>query len=439
MSAERRTATAAPPPRSATSFFANLLALAAGLAVIWALARAPAATAAGPHPWQLLSYQPLLPCLAVFSVLVAAEWVWRARRAQRLPEFAPAPVRALSLTRVALRLYGLAATLALVALAYWLFPEYHGDFYLPYWQLLRLLAPCLVLVPPYLVWADRRTREEHDELLEFGLLLSGRQRNLDGALLRRHALGWTVKAFFLPLMAVYLSQEINFLYGIVRTLNLYAFTRYDAWYHLCFAIDLLFCVVGYIATLRLFDSQIRSVEPTLLGWLVALVCYQPFYSVLGSAYLQYEGAVNFSGWLAGSPLLRDALGVVIICLSLLYALATVAFGLRFSNLTHRGIITNGPYRYSKHPAYLTKNLSWWLISVPFALDGGWVAALRHCLLLLLLNGIYYLRARTEERHLSRDPVYVAYAEWMNEHGVLAPLGRALPWLRYRAPANARYW
>ena len=38
---------------------------------------------------------------------------------------------------------------------------------------------------------------------------------------------------------------------------------------------------------------------------------------------------------------------------------------RFSNLTHRGIITNGPYRYSKHPAYLAKNLSWWLVSMPF--------------------------------------------------------------------------
>jgi hypothetical protein len=267
-----RPAAAAPPP-SATSFLVNLLALAAGLAVIWALARAPAAAPAGPHPWQLLSYQPLLPCLAVFAVLVAAEWLWRGWRERRLPEFAPAPVRALSLKRVALRLYGLAATLALVALAYWLFPEYHGDFYQPYWQFLRLLAPCLLLVPPYLVWADGRTREERDELLEFGLLVSGRRHGLDGALLRRHVLGWTVKAFFLPLMTVYLSQEFNFLYGIVRTLNLFAFIRYDAWYHLCFAIDLLFCVVGYTATTRLFDSHIRSVEPTLLGWLVALVCY----------------------------------------------------------------------------------------------------------------------------------------------------------------------
>jgi hypothetical protein len=432
VSAAAKAAPARRPP-SASSFAANLLALAAGLAVIWGLARAPVAAGAQPPRWQTLAYQPLLPCLAVFAVIAAAEWLWRRRRHEQLPEFASAPLRPLSLTRVALRLYGLGATLALVALAYWLFPEYRGDFYRPYWQFLKLLAPALLLVPPYLVWADRRVRATDDELLEFGLLASAHWQGRDWTLLTRHVLGWTVKAFFLPLMTVYLSQEVNFLFGITRTLGAYAFTRYDAWYHLAFAIDLLFCVVGYTATVRLFDSHMRSVEPTLLGWLVALICYQPFYGLIGSAYLQYEGTGGFSSWLAGSPHLRDVWGGVIIVLSLAYALATVAFGLRFSNLTHRGIITSGPYRFSKHPAYLTKNLSWWLISVPFALNAGWAAAARHCILLLLLNGVYLLRARTEERHLSRDPTYVAYAEWINEHGLLAGLGRALPWLRYRAP------
>ena len=432
MSAAPSPALARRPP-SASSFLVNLLALAAGLAVIWGLARAPVVASGRPPAWQTLAYQPLLPCLAVFVVIAAAEWLWRRRRHDELPEFASAPLRPLSPRRVALRLYGLGATLALVALAYWLFPEYHGTFYRPYWQFLKLLAPALLLVPPYLVWADRRTRAADDELLEFGLLASGHWRGRDAALLSRHVLGWTVKAFFLPLMAVYLSQEVNFLLGIERTLGSYAFTRYDTWYHLAFAIDLLFCVVGYTATVRLFDSQMRSVEPTLLGWLVALICYQPFYGLIGSAYLQYEGTATFSSWLAGSPYLRDAWGVLIIVLSLAYALATVAFGLRFSNLTHRGIITGGPYRFSKHPAYLTKNLSWWLISVPFALDDGWASAARHCILLLLLNAVYFLRARTEERHLSRDPAYVAYAEWINEHGLLAGLGRVLPWLRYRGP------
>jgi hypothetical protein len=54
-------------------------------------------------------------------------------------------------------------------------------------------------------------------------------------------------------------------------------------------------------------------------------------------------------------------------------------------------------------------------------------------LLALLNLIYYARARTEERHLSRDPTYVAYALWIDQHGLLAGLARVLPFIRYRTP------
>ena len=77
----------------------------------------------------------------------------------------------------------------------------------------------------------------------------------------------------------------------------------------------------------------------------------------------------------------------------------------FSNLTNRGIITNGVYAWCKHPAYVSKNLSWWLIAVPFVYydKTTYLSVLRDCAALLALNGIYFLRARTEERHLSSDP------------------------------------
>jgi protein-S-isoprenylcysteine O-methyltransferase Ste14 len=91
------------------------------------------------------------------------------------------------------------------------------------------------------------------------------------------------------------------------------------------------------------------------------------------------------------------------------------------------------YRFTKHPAYVSKNLSWWLASTPWVVGGGtfW-EAVRRCVLLGCVNFIYFMRARTEERHLSGDPTYVAYAQWMNEHGVLAFLGRWLPALRYQS-------
>jgi len=59
--------------------------------------------------------------------------------------------------------------------------------------------------------------------------------------------------------------------------------------------------------------------------------------------------------------------------------------------------------------------------------------------LLIINYMYFMRAKTEERHLSRDPTYVAYALWMNEHGWLRFLNR-IPLAKhifiYKPPANA---
>jgi len=121
---------------------------------------------------------------------------------------------------------------------------------------------------------------------------------------------------------------------------------------------------------------------------------------------------------------RQVWAFTILVLIAIYAIATVTFGVRFSNLTHRGILTNGPFRFTKHPAYVTKNLSWWLVSVPFIVTSdGIFGAVRRSLLLACVNFIYFMRARTEERHLSRDPTYVAYALWMNEHGWLRFLNR----------------
>ena len=133
------------------------------------------------------------------------------------------------------------------------------------------------------------------------------------------------------------------------------------------------------------------------------------------------------------PALHIAWGSVILLCQCVYALSTVMFGLRFSNLTNRGIITSGPYRWVKHPAYLSKCLSFWLIGVPFFPDLGWEAAVEQSLLLLMVCGLYVARAITEERHLARDPDYRAYQAFISEHGLFARCRRILP-LRLRRVA-----
>jgi protein-S-isoprenylcysteine O-methyltransferase Ste14 len=48
----------------------------------------------------------------------------------------------------------------------------------------------------------------------------------------------------------------------------------------------------------------------------------------------------------------------------------------------------------------------------------------HCAGLVAVNLIYYTRAKTEERHLMRDPDYRAYAEWIERHGLFARVRQA---------------
>jgi protein-S-isoprenylcysteine O-methyltransferase Ste14 len=139
-------------------------------------------------------------------------------------------------------------------------------------------------------------------------------------------------------------------------------------------------------------------------------------------------------WLESYPVLIALWAAMLVVLAAFYAWATVAFGIRFSNLTHRGVLTHGPYALTKHPAYVSKNLFWWLGVMPFfTVTGDMNDGIRNTVILAMVSGVYYWRARTEERHLMADPAYRAYAEWMERNG---PLPRLLRKLRGGSAAPA---
>lgn len=313
---------------------------------------------------------------------------------------------------------GLLGSLGFVGLLYWLFPEYRGDYYRRYYQMLWIVVPTLLLLGlPYIHVIDRHMPEPRDGLWQTGMAVLLQWHAVDRRMIGQHLLGWLIKGFFLPLMFTsmcvglgkYISFDFNGLSGFKAW--------FDFLYDFLYFIDVALVSMGYLATLRLTDTHIRSAEPTMLGWVAALVCYEPFWSLFGRQYLAYDSGGTWGQWLWDYPLAYGVWGGTILTLVAIYAWATVIFGARFSNLTHRGIITNGPYRWTKHPAYIAKNLSWWLISVPFLSQGAPDEALRHCLLLLGINGLYLLRAKTEEWHLFQDPDYRRYARWIDEHGL----------------------
>lgn len=419
---------AAPP--SATSLAVDATALPAFLAMVW-LYRRGTLSAADPALALAVALAAAILPMVLLDLLVLRVH----RRTSTGLDFAR-PRRPFQLGRIATKLLGLGGTLAACALLYWLVPEYRKPFYDPFFRLvLGSLALFLLCAVFYFAYLDGRMASPEDGYFQAGLLLLGQWRALDRGELGRHALAWLVKAFFLPLMFVGLVENFQNLLALRLESVLGSFQAFFAFaFELAFTIDLLYAAIGYFLTCRLIDAQIRSTEPTLAGWLVTLVCYAPFFQLLAPSLFEYDDGLSWVGWLQASPAVSLVWGSAILALQLVYALASVCFGCRFSNLTFRGVLTSGPYRWTKHPAYLAKNLSWWLIAVPFVSRESWTAALRNCLVLALLNLVYLARAWTEERHLGRNPEYVAYGLFMNEHGLLRGLGRAIPALRYRPPS-----
>jgi len=435
-------------PRSATLQSINWIGVACFLGSVWLLRQVPdipniAAT--------------LIACASFAVPVIVLEFL--ILRTYRNPDtdldWSMKPrISEASIARVAIKLVGLWTTLAIIALVYLLFPEYQAVLFEPFWDVLKIVIPVFLLISPvYFFWIDGRMTEPRDGYWHLGALMLGWSEAVDLAKLRQFALGWMVKGFFLPLMFSYFHGNINHL----RVTEIPEFTwdaaQLDviAWqrilYDILILVDVGVIVVGYALTVRLFDSHIRTTEPTWSGWVPAIICYQPFWGLIGPNYFAYRTELDWASALEGYPVLRVVFAVIILGLMGIYTWASVSFGLRFSNLTHRGIITNGPYRWTKHPAYLSKNLSWWFESLPFLApfvfgfrgqgwSGHWSDALGRTLRLVGVNLIYYIRARTEERHLSHDPIYVRYAMWMERKGLMAWVPRFLRWARYAPP---RWW
>ena len=291
-------------------------------------------------------------------------------------------------------------------------------------------APVLfVLSVPYVLWLDRRLVNPRDGAWSLGAWAMGVE-GWDGEAIFNHLRSWAVKAFFLAFMiaivppgfAEFVSIDPRSVFDDPVKLAMYCVT-------FMFVIDVAFATAGYILTFRPLDSHIRTANPYAAGWTAALICYPPFLLMGQGGPLDYhQGSADWSYWLGNYPWLLPVLGAVLVGLTAIYAWATIAFGLRFSNLTHRGVLTHGPYAWSRHPAYLSKNLFWWLSTMPFLATTNWHDAVRNAAVMVCVSGVYYWRARTEEKHLGSDPDYREYSEWMERNGAVP---RVFRWILRR--------
>jgi protein-S-isoprenylcysteine O-methyltransferase Ste14 len=236
---------------------------------------------------------------------------------------------------------------------------------------------------------------------------------------RRAALTLALKLFFVPLMVGFLlgniSDVMQYWRGIVSddSATPYAVRLNTNFYFLLlsilFAIDVLIFTIGYMIEVPALDNEIKSVDPTALGWLSCLICYPPFNQV-GLAFFSVApvDATDFA-----TPLSQTMLAWLSLAALAVFTWASIALGLRASNLTNRGIVSHGPYRFVRHPAYVTKNVTIWIAALPAladafsrsVADGFWVLTS-----LAVWTLIYVVRALTEERHLLMLDGYAEYKE-----------------------------
>jgi protein-S-isoprenylcysteine O-methyltransferase Ste14 len=286
------------------------------------------------------------------------------------------------------------------------FFTYFADFY---W------GACLLTTLPYLYRFDSDTPLSRDKyvcflrtLLSLGNLFRGKKPVWD-YYSRLGMLTICVKLFFIPYLTSWVINNTFDQRDLLATFTWDLYTVNAFLVALFIYVDTAVYSFGYVVEASFLNNRIKSVEPTLLGWVVCLWCYPPFneFSFKIFDHQVFDIAHTYPTWVNG------ALTCVISILWGIFAWASVALGFKASNLTNRGIVDYGPYRFVRHPAYVAKLLIWVIQCVFFA--KFFVG------MLLGFALIYGLRAWTEERHLSADPDYIAYkrkVRWLFVPGLI---------------------
>lgn len=324
------------------------------------------------------------------------------------------------------KLAGLWATWAIIGFLYCVARWYWRGQYLFAMDVIGTAAvPLFLFSVPYVLWLDRVLVNPRDGAWHFGAMLIGREA-YDRQEVLHHFRAWAVKGFFCAFMISILPGGFQAIVALDLSAIPFEPIPIASWLtELLFLIDVQIAMVGYLLTLKPLDAQIRTANPYLGGWLAALICYPPFILMGDGGPLSYhQNAADWGYWMQGYEPLLWVWGALLVFLTGVYAWATVAFGIRFSNLTYRGVLTNGPYRFTRHPAYLSKNLFWWCSTLPFlATTQSLTDMVRNTTIMALVSAVYFWRAKTEEKHLlAEDAKYRAYHAWMAEN---APITRAL--------------
>ena len=160
--------------------------------------------------WLQPSYIKALATLGIAAALmIVVEVAFYRTHRNTETGLALVPLRPLDWRRVGCKVIGLWLSCGLAAAPYWVIPEFARDYFQPFRAAAVFLLPGLMLISPfYIAFVDRRQQQPEDAYAQLGMLVLGRPP-ADLTLLWAHARGWAIKAFFLPLMFVYVTADLG--------------------------------------------------------------------------------------------------------------------------------------------------------------------------------------------------------------------------------------
>jgi protein-S-isoprenylcysteine O-methyltransferase Ste14 len=357
-----------------------------------------------------------------------------------------------SLKNSFIKFLGVLLGTAFIFTAFWLFPEYHSYKYFAYIE--EAVPIFLVFFLPVsflgILAAELFVGTEKDAEYFFGKLFFLDLENINWGKVKTGILEWVIRLFFLTLnflAAVLLIS--NFRLGNPLTLGVDFLTSVLSILGILYLLIIFTILPGYIFSSRLINTQVKKIDLTMLGWMATFVCYPPFFDLLGKEYLNYTGVVmqntGQQAWyyfgspvpIFGVPIFLYLLAFIIIISEIIHLWGESTMNIHSSNLTNRGIVTGGPYKFTKHPVYVSKCVGWFFIALPFLSGENILDSLRITVLFFGVVGLYMLRAYSEEKLLATDLNYVKYALWIDENGLFSFLQKFLPFTSFSFRLN--YW
>ncbi len=222
-----------------------------------------------------------------------------------------------------------------------------------------------------------------------------------------------VKFFFIPLMLpstiIYFNLFLDLVLSEVVYNDFITFFNKVIFTSVIYIVS--FVTLGFYSFVYLFESkkinsEVKSVDHTFFGWAVLLICYIPFF-VFVTQYIPFP-TQDYAFFINEEV---TFIVRIFLCLVMLFKMySVVLLGAKCSNLANRGIVTSGAYKYIRHPHYLAKLIIWWVTFLPFLIHNYWAIGP-----MVFWTVVYFLRALTEERHLSKDLDYLDYkkqVKWM---------------------------